>query len=353
MAEEALNQEPVQEEPKSMADILYPPEKEEEQDEQPGITEDPTALENTDEAKPEEPEKEEPEKAESEGEPEGDPDPKEPEENQAEGTEGDEGEEGETITSFAALVEHQDWDADWANDLTVPVKVDGETSERSIADLVASYQKQEAADKRLEDAKEKAKTIVADAEEKTQDINTKGAELGGLIQLAERLFGIQANEEHLAKLQETDPAAYLVAKDQLKERQQAIAQVKQAARQSLESLAEPQGMTDEEVQVERDKLLELIPEWKGNAELAQQQATEIVQYAGDKYGVTPDEIMNSDHRTIDMMRKAMLWDASRSKVQSAKKKVVKIPTKVTKTKAAAQKSDKGKRDHADILYGKK
>jgi len=67
------------------------------------------------------------------------------------------------ISSFSELIEHYELDPDWATTLRVPVKIDGQTSEATMADLVASYQIKEAATHRLEEAKAKAKQIVEDA----------------------------------------------------------------------------------------------------------------------------------------------------------------------------------------------
>ena len=47
--------------------------------------------------------------------------------------------EGEAIGSLPELIEHYELDPEWANTLKVPVKVDGQASEATLADLVANY----------------------------------------------------------------------------------------------------------------------------------------------------------------------------------------------------------------------
>ena len=267
-------------------------------------------------------------------------------------------EEAETITSFSQLVEHQEWDPEWAKTLTATTVVDGETKEVPITDLVASYQTLDAAEKRLDDAKSKSQLVNQELATQTEQVKGQLAQADGLIQLAEKLFGLDASEANLAALREQeDQTAYLVAKDQLAERRKAIDAVKTQAAMLFQAAAQQINapMSDDEKQSliaeEQTKLLERIPEWK-DEETHQKEASELVAYLTDSYAYTQEQIGDAiDHRLFDMARKAMLYDRQQANVQAAKKKVVTIP-KVMKPGTKASESE-GPKDAAEILYGKK
>jgi hypothetical protein len=72
----------------------------------------------------------------------------------------------------------QHFESDWDKhkNIKVGVKIDGQTGEASLDDLVRSYQIQTAAEKRLEDAKAKSAEITAEATAKASKLNERFAE---------------------------------------------------------------------------------------------------------------------------------------------------------------------------------
>lgn len=254
----------------------------------------------------------------------------------------DETSEGEQIASISQLMEHEEWDPEWFDSLKVPVKVDGQPAEATFKDLVASYQIQEAAKHRLDDAKAQAQALKQEAAQGRETLKTELGTAAGLVQLAEQLF--HQDISNLQKLKEEDPQAYLVEKDRLSERRQALDQVKQNLKQSLQTAFDQQKPSAEVIESERQALIEKHPELEGDDARA-----DLARYCRDQ-GFTQEEIGSQpDHRLFSLAHKAHLYDQLQAKAKTAKQKVAKIP-KVMKPGSQKKKPEPPK-DAASILYG--
>jgi len=271
-----------------------------------------------------------------------------------EGEEHAEGDAEEVISSLSQLIEHEEWDPEWVDNLKVPVKVNGVQSEATMKDLVASYQMKEASVQRLEDAKAKAHTIAQEAEQEREKAKTSLVEAAGLITLAERMFSLEAAEANLAGLRESDPVAYLAAKDGLSERRKAIDAVKAEAAKAFQQaqMAMSNDEPDQEMlREEQTKLRASVPDWSDD-ERWKADSADIFQYlVGDGYGFTAEQVGSAiDHRLFLLARKAMLYDRQQASVQTARKKVLTIP-KVMKPGGGQQENKSAPKDHASVLYG--
>lgn len=277
---------------------------------------------------------------------------------------GEKGGEGgeETVSNFTQLVEQMGWDPDWANNLKLTQTVDGETRDVTIGELLAVNQTQEAATKRLEDAKAKARETHAGLDNERKKAATQVAGSLALVKMAEKLFGIEGKRAELAKLKTTDQVAYLALKDEVEEQTQAIAQLQSYGSKAMEELLgeldkKRTGMTEEEKNAkateERGKLFKAIPDWAGekNHQKALKESTELVEYGVKNYGFEPGDIVdNLDHRNLVILRKAFLYDRQQGAADAAKKRVLKIPT-ITKPGAKSQKSEgPTNQSHVQILY---
>jgi len=239
-------------------------------------------------------------------------------------------EEETPISSFSELVENQGWDPEWANSLEIPVKVDGESSSATLSDLVRSYQTQEAADKRLTEAKEKAKS-------QNQALATKEQNLDALIGIAGSFLGKQQKalqEEYAAldkdSLRDTDPAEWSAKKQELQDRMTAFqGEVNQLAsvhqQQAQQKEQETEQQRQERLQKEHQSLLEKLPEW-ADVEVQEKEQKQLHEYLSG-LEMSPDSYaaIDSDHNLFLMVRKARLFDEMESKAEPAKKKLVKVP----------------------------
>ena len=238
--------------------------------------------------------------------------------------------EEEIVSSLSQLIEHEGWDPEWVNDLKVPVKVNGVKSEAKLADLVKNYQIGQAAEQRLEEAKSKAQLLHQEAEQQGEAVKVRVAEAAGLLQLAERLFSVDAEQANLQKLRdEGDEVGYLAAKDRLMEKRRAIESVKQAAAKVFKDAqlsTANDGLDEEHIGKERVALRNKIPEWS-DQEVANSESVGIFEYlTGDEYGFTQEDVESAgDHRLFLLARKAWKYDQQQAKVQTAQKRVLTIP----------------------------
>lgn len=267
----------------------------------------------------------------------------------------DEGEDGEVaISSVDELIETQEWDREWFNSLEVPVKVDGEPAKAKLSDLVANYQINRAADKRLEEAKAKREAHTKEIAEKEKQLEGQFATAAKLIEGAEKLLDADSSSIDWNALKADDPAEYSAKKIEFQERRDAIEKAKSEAVESYQKMVqEGQKKAQEEFQEqllkEQEKLLEKLPEWNDPVK-AKEEQSQLRNYLIEQ-GFTEQDVMGaSDHRLILLARKAMLFDTGQKKVNAAKKKVRKVP-KVMKP-GAPKPQQQANREKADKARAK-
>lgn len=258
-------------------------------------------------------------------------------------------EEGETpISSFDELVESQGWDPEWANSLEFEQKVDGETRLVTLKDLIATNQTLSAAEKRLEDAKEKAKTQYQQLAETQEKVEETFNVAYAVLENQKKAIDEEAAKVDWASLRNQDPGEASFKKQEFKERREAVeAEIGKLSTQYQEYVADQQQKSQaalqEHLQKEQEALLEKLPEWK-DPEKAKAGHKEVADYLSSQ-GFTPEEIAQaSDHRLVIMARKAALYDKGAS-AEPAKKKLVTVP-KTLKPGASVQADpNKSKEDH--------
>lgn len=268
----------------------------------------------------------------------------ETEEQESEESESEETEEV-PISTVSELLEAQEYDPEWFESLKVSVKVDGKESEVALKDLRNSYQIQQAAESRLNEAKEidsQAKAQHQELAEKSQALETRFAEVSTLVEGAEKLFSEDFDKVDWNRLRRDDPAEYAAKKRDFDDRKATIDDLKSKASELYQQHAGEQSEVSREqyqqyLQEENQRLLDRIPEWK-DTETAKEEKTQLADYLMNQGFSKEDVQAASDHRLIDLARKAMLFDSNAVKTKTAMKKVAKVP-KVTKpgaTKSAEQ-----------------
>jgi hypothetical protein len=209
------------------------------------------------------------------------------------------------------------------------VKVDGEEKSVSADELVKSYQLEQAAQKRMQEAAEVRKTSEAEARALSQQRE----------QYAQALQSLQAQldtageqpQEYWDTLYSEDPMEYMRQREAQRDRKEAMEKVKAEQtriqeEQQYEAMQQRQTLLSEQ----QEKLLEALPKWK-DPEVAQKEKQEIVTYAQRVLGFSEQEVSNiADARGVLAIRKAYLYDELMAKKPVAQKKVKKAP-KVTKS----------------------
>lgn len=256
------------------------------------------------------------------------PESQEGEEVEAEASEESES-EGETISSLEELIQHQEWDPEWVNNLEVQVKVDGASGKAKLSDLVKSYQIDKAAEKRLEEAKAKAKEINQSLTEKQEQAHTQLVTAAKLIEKVEAMIDSDSKAIDWQKLREQDPAEFAAKKEDLKERRESLNRLKaEAATEYQQSVQKHQQESQEQLreylQQQQTLLLNKLPEWKDEKTLSTEREGVTKYLLGQDF--TQEELNQAyDHRFIVMARKAMKYDELQAKTEPAKKKVAKVP----------------------------
>lgn len=287
-----------------------------------------------------------------------DPSPAEPEGAEAPEIDAQEPQEPDTpeevtIESFSELIESQGWDPEWANSLRLTTKVDGEERSRSIAELIAIDQTQEAASKRLEDAKAKSQAMREQAKAQQDAAQAQIAVLGSLVQQVEAQINAEFAGVDWKTLEANDPAEFARLRLKAQDKIQGIATMKAKAleqyKQALAAQSEQQqAQTAEAIQRGHEVLLQVIPSWS-DAEVAKADQTALVDYlTRQPWGYTPEQIQgNTDPGLVVLAHKARLYDELQDKTAATAKRVAKVP-KVLKP-GAPKSPDQSKRETESAL----
>lgn len=247
--------------------------------------------------------------------------------------------ESDVVDSWEELIESQAWEPEWANNLKIGVKVDGEESKVSMSELRASYQMQEAAEKRLNESKEKAKALNQAVAEKSEQLNAQFSVAARLIANAESI--LNSDEASIdPNLRMNDPAEWSAREREIDKRRQNLAQLKHDAQGEYQKAAqhtkaERDKQLAEIIQGEQLKLSTAIPEWANEA-FATAEKAKVSKYL-QSVGFSEQELNQAyDSRMIVMARKAMLHDERDTKIEPQKKRLKTIPKTLS---SGAKKSE--------------
>ena len=215
------------------------------------------------------------------------------------------------------------------------VKVDGEEKQVTSEELVKSYQLEQAAQKRMQEASQTRKQAEAEAQQLAQQREQYAQ---ALQMLEAQLTQVQEpSKEYWEKLYQEDPLEWTRQRDAYRDRKEHLAKVQQEQQRVQQEHQQQMLQAHQQKLVqEQNRLLERIPEWR-DEERATREKQAIISYA-QRLGYTEQELaVASDSRAIEALRKAYLYDELMAKRPEAQKKVKKAPKAV---KAGTPKSKK-------------
>ena len=198
------------------------------------------------------------------------------------------------------------------------------------------------------DYTQKTQQLAEQRRQAQAEINAKAEEFKMREAVIEHLAEAKSLETQLKQYQgvdwnalvDSDPIQAMKLDRQYRELQSAYSQKVndiQAAQQNIS--AQQQHFTQELLQREKQSMIEAIPDWK-DAEKSKTERAEI-KASLQKAGFTPEEIENlSDHRSVVIARKAMLYDQMMSKKPEVQKRVSEAP-KPVKPGTTQQRNQKG------------
>jgi hypothetical protein len=202
--------------------------------------------------------------------------------------------------------------------------------------LKAGYMKDADYRRKTAEAAEAKRAAQAQVDAIRQEREQRANHLDAYLHLAhQQLIG---DQQHLARLAQEDPAAWVAEKQAMEQRHanfQALLQERQALANRM--TAEQEQEVSEWRKTERDKLHEKLPEWKDPQKASAEQRL-VAEYLIEQ-GYSQDDLKDLfDHRALIVAREAALWRQHLKAKQSVKEKQVKTePGKPLKPGAAPPK----------------
>lgn len=199
----------------------------------------------------------------------------------------------------------------------ITVTVAGQELQVSLDELKAGYS-------RTQDYTRKTQELASKEREELSQLRARREQYGQKLEALEStLTNLMPAEPDWDKLRAEDPTQYLIQRQEWKELQDSLAQVR-AERQNVttELTADQSAQLRESLEAERQKLLEAVPEWS-DQEVAKAEAEKIRAYAMER-GYSDQDLANiTDHRLLLMVRDAMRYRQSQSKGAEIKEKAKK------------------------------
>jgi len=261
--------------------------------------------------------------------------------------------------------EEYDVDPNEVEEELYTVKIDGEERQVTSEELVKSYQLEQAAQSRMQEAATTRKQAELEAQALLQQRQQYAQ---ALAQVQAQLTAVQEpTKEQWDKLYQDDPLEWTRQRDAYRERRESVAKVQaEQNRMAQEHHQHALQTHQQKLAQEQQRMLERIPEWK-DEEIAMREKQAVINYA-QRIGYTEQELSNaSDSRAIEALRKAYLYDELMAKRPEAQKKVRKAPKAVksgspttkrqrasSRNKQALAKLNKSgsKEDAVNFLLGK-
>ncbi|WP_373089279.1 hypothetical protein [Zhongshania sp.] len=259
-----------------------------------------------------------------------------------EGEETESDEEQITLESLDDLAKALEVSPDELLDtLKVNVTIDGEAQTVTLREAQAGYQKDADYRRKTSELAQQRREFETKAQQASQEVEYQHQVAANVLMQAEKQLLGELSAHSLQELRETDPSAWAAKYASLNQRQQEINQLKQQAAQAYQQQRQQLEQQQSEAMQQRmaeemESLQKLIPDFKD-------VKPKLEGYLQSSYGFTPQDMSQvSDHRVIDLVRKAMLYDQQSQKVSTAKKKVKAKPKmqKPAKQAAPAPKADK-------------
>ena len=208
-------------------------------------------------------------------------------------------------------------DVEYVEEELHTVKVDGEEIQVTSEELVKSYQLEQAAQKRMQEAAELRKTSEAESAALAQQREKYGRALQAIE--AQLNSVPEQPKEYWDKLYQEDPLEWAKQRDAFRDRKENVAKV-QAERARVERENQEQMAQQHQAYLaeQQQQLLERIPEWRDD-EVAMRKKQNVISYA-QRIGYSEEELATaSDSRAIEVLRKAHLYDELMAKKPAAQK----------------------------------
>ena len=239
---------------------------------------------------------------------------------QADDAEEDESEEIEEDEEAVEAVEEEPVEK------TYRVRVGDDELDLTLDELQSGYMRQSDYTRKTQQVAEGRKQADAELQALSAERQTYADQLAAVEAALQQS---EPSQEFWDNLNAEDPLEYVRQREAYRDRKEAMAQVKaEQERVNQEQMAALQSQQQEYLKQEGQKLLEVVPEWR-DPEVAQKEKNAVYTYAQRHLGYTADELQKAgDHRAINALRKAYLYDELMKQKPAAAKKAKKAPKMV-------------------------
>lgn len=226
--------------------------------------------------------------------------------------------ESEEVVEGDDLGDDEDEDIPEPSVRKLKVKIDGQESELPEDEVVKGYQ-------RNQDYTRKTQAVA----EKDKALETERAAVRGerqqyatqLTQLADALKNMTPAEPDWDTLRQENPDEFAATWASWQQHSQRMAKVEETRRLAVEAVTKDQvAHLKQHLESENIKLLEAIPAWK-DVEIAKKEKAALNKY-GQSLGYTDAELDQVyDHRVMNVLRKAMLYDEAQKAKPAVRAKI--------------------------------
>ena len=206
---------------------------------------------------------------------------------------------------------------------TYRVRIGDDEVDLTLEELRLGYMRQGDYTRKTQQVAEGRKAAEAELEALTAQRESYANQLA---QLETALNQSEPTQEYWDALQSEDPIEYVKQREALRDRRDALAQVQsEQQRVQQEQYQQLQTQTQERLKQEAEKLLDVIPEWR-DADVATKQKNAVYTYAQRHLGYSEQELSQiGDHRAVNVLRKAYLYDELMKQKPAATKKTKQAP----------------------------
>ena len=206
---------------------------------------------------------------------------------------------------------------------TYRVRIGDDDVDLTLEELRLGYMRQGDYTRKTQQVAEGRKQAEAELEALTAQRESYANQLA---QLEMALNQSEPTQEYWDALQAEDPIEYVKQREALRDRRDALAQVQsEQQRVQQEQYQQLQIQTQERLKQEAEKLLDVIPEWR-DADVATKQKNAVYTYAQRHLGYSEQELSQiGDHRAVNALRKAYLYDELMKQKPAATKKTKSAP----------------------------
>jgi hypothetical protein len=215
--------------------------------------------------------------------------------------------------------------------LKTTVTVNGKSSEVTLAELQAGYQRGRDYSEKTTALKQQRESYERESTAQKQYLEDQLLQMGQVVQTAEQLFLQPPDVGYMNQLRQTNPAEWSARLQEFQARSGVVNQLKQATMQSIQQFRQQadqaqQAARAQRLEAERPKL-EAIPGW------GEEMRSNLVNYLKTQYERSDDDLSSiSESWIVDLTRKGMLYDKLQAESSVAAKKVKAMPKLVPPSK---------------------